>query len=238
MNKTQDIPFRFKESITETWQKISVLVQTDLSRGVLPHQQRIVIEAKQATECLQRLLEAYSLCMISDANANGLKTTLELTRSLAAKAWEGHHAQLCQVPDIGPANMSKLVDKHILTVSELADLTAVQIESFLAKNPPAAMKIADALKTFPRLALDGHIKRRQSHHGPDLIELDALAKVQFSYKNASGFPRWKNRVPMVTFFAESATGKLLHIWRGKLQENAHPLSFFIPRRRWNALRAI
>ncbi|EFX04375.1 dead deah box DNA helicase [Grosmannia clavigera kw1407] len=228
LNKTHDIPFKFKESITETWQKISVLIQAELSRGALPHQQRIAIEAKQASECLQRLLESYSLCKIANSDSRGLKVSLELTRSLSARAWEGHHTQLCQVPDIGPANMTKLVDKHIFTVSDFSDLTSVQIESFLSKNPTTALKISDALKCFPRLRLEGHILRHQSRSSDETPEPNAIAKVTFGHMNEMGIPRWKNKVPSVTFFAESGDGKLLHIWRGKLQEKTHPTSFLVP----------
>ncbi|KAL1904303.1 ATP-dependent DNA helicase MER3 [Sporothrix stenoceras] len=92
---------------------------------------------------------------------------------------------LCQVPDIGPANMKKLVDKNITTVLDLADLGPVNIERFLNKNPPAAMKIADALRTFPRLVVDGHVAKAQDEDGIQNAGtgVNAVARVKFGCMN-------------------------------------------------------
>lgn len=217
----------------ETWQKISVLIQVELARGVLPYQQRMAVEARQAIERMQRLLESYIVCMIADKNGHTTKAALDFSRSLLAKAWEGHPAQLCQVPDIGPANMKKLVDKQVTTVLELADLGAVNIERFLSKNPPAAMKLADSLRAFPRLILDGHVakaRKKPRGNGKDdpRTEVKAVARVKFGCANEDGLPRWRNKVPFVTFLATTEEGLLLHIWRGKLQEQEHEVSFAVP----------
>ncbi|CAK7235275.1 ATP-dependent DNA helicase MER3 [Sporothrix bragantina] len=223
LNKTHDIPFKFKDNIMETWQKISVLIQVELSRGVLPYQQRMAIEAKQAIERMQRLLESYIVCMIADNNGHSTKVAFEFSRSLLARAWEGHVAQLCQIPDIGPANMKKLADKQVTSVLDLAGLSAVDIERFLSKNPPAAMKIADSLKSFPRLFLDGQVAK-----APDEGSAKAVAKVTLGCLNEQGLPRWRNKIPSVTFMAMTKEGNLLHIWRGKLQGKEHQVSFPVP----------
>ncbi|EPE02414.1 dead deah box dna helicase [Ophiostoma piceae UAMH 11346] len=227
LNKAEadNIPFRFKESITETWQKISLLIQVELSRGTLPYQYgRFSFEARHAMEHMQRLLESYIVCTIADGNGHNTRIALELLRGMAARAWEGGHhpAQLCQVPDIGPVNMRKLVDKNITTVRQLAGLGPVTIERFLSKNPPAAMKIADTLKSFPMLAMEGQVSRCTSDR--------AVAQVTVGFANEGGVPRWRNRVPALTFLAETAEGALLHIWRGKLQANRqeHDVSFAVP----------
>ncbi|CAK7229006.1 ATP-dependent DNA helicase MER3 [Sporothrix curviconia] len=149
LNESEDIPFKLKGNIMETWQKISVLIQVELSRGVLPYQQGMALMAKQAIERMQRLLESYIVCMLADNNGHGAKVALEFSRSLMARAWEGHVAQLCQIPDIGPVNMKKLADRQVTNVLDLAGLSTMDIERFLSKNPPAAMKIADTLKSFP-----------------------------------------------------------------------------------------
>ena len=227
LNKAEadNIPFRFTDNITETWQKISLLIQVELSRGTLPYQHgRFSFEARHAMEHMQRLLESYIVCTISDGNGHNTRTALELLRSIAARAWEGdrHPAQLCQVPDIGPVNMRKLVDKNVTTVRQLAGLGPVAIERLLSKNPPAAMKIADSLKGFPMLAMQGQVSRCSSGR--------AVAQVTVGFANECGVPRWRNRVPALTFLAETAEGALVHIWRGKLQANRqeHDMSFAVP----------
>ncbi|CAK7231337.1 ATP-dependent DNA helicase MER3 [Sporothrix eucalyptigena] len=208
LNKSQDIPFKFKDNIMETWQKISVLIQVELSRGTLPYQHRMSIEAKQAIERMQRLLESYIACMIADSRP----------------------AQLCQVPDIGPVNMKKLVDKDITTVLALADLGTVSIERFLIKNPPAAMKIVDSLKSFPRLFLDGQVAKAALESNSQVTEekVKAIAKVKFGCTNEQGLSRWRNKVPSMTFLAMTKEGTLLHIWRGKLQCRERDASFPVP----------
>lgn len=216
-----------------TWQKISVLIQVELARGALPYQSRMAIEARQSMKCMQRLLESYIACAIADNNGHGTKIGLELSRSMTARAWEGHHAQLCQVPDIGPANMKKLVDKQIKTVLDLADLGIVNIERLLTKNPPAAMKIADVLRSFPRLMVDGDIaiaeRAESSSSSNDTnsspTEPKAVATITFGIANAGGVPRWRNKVPTATLLAVTAGGSLLHIWRGRLQDKQHKISF-------------
>ena len=216
----------------DTWQKISVLIQVELSRAVLPYQQRMAIEAKQAIERMQRLLESYIVCMIADSNGHGTKVALDFSRSLLARAWEGHVAQLCQIPDIGPVNMKKLADKHVTNVLDLAGLSAVDIERFLCKNPAAAMKIADSLKSFPRLFLDGQVEKVSSDVGKhgNGIEPKAIAKVTLRCMNEQGVPRWRNKVPSVTFLAMTEEGTLLHIWRGKLQDQERQITFPVPSR--------
>ncbi|KIH88793.1 dead deah box DNA helicase [Sporothrix brasiliensis 5110] len=233
LNKSQDIPFKFKDNIMETWQKISVLIQVELARGVLPYQQRMALEARQAIERMQRLLESYIVCMIADNNGHAAKIGLDFSRSLLAKAWEGFPAQLCQVPDIGPANMKKLVDKQVTTVLAFADLGTVTIERFLSKNPPAAMKIADSLRAFPRLTLDGHVAMapeglRENGSRDSETEAKAVARVKFGCMNEGGIPRWRHKVPSATFLALTEEGRLLHIWRGKLQEKKHEVTFTVP----------
>ncbi|CAK7264037.1 ATP-dependent DNA helicase MER3 [Sporothrix epigloea] len=230
LNKSQDIPFKFKENIVDTWQKISVLIQTELSRGTIPYQQRMAIEARQAIERIQRLLMCYIACAIADNNGHGTKVALEFSRSLSARAWEGHVAQLCQIPDIGPVNMRKLADKQVTNVLDLTGLSAVDIERLLSKNPPAAMKIADALKSFPRLFLDGRVEKVFSDERAESTEVQARAnaKVTLGCTNKQGLLRWQNKVPSVTFLAMTTEGTLLHIWRGKLEQQDLQVSFCVP----------
>lgn len=225
--EADNIPFRFKDNIAETWQKVSLLIQVELSRGTLPYQHgRFSFEARHAMEHMQRLLECYIICTIADRNGHNTRIALELLRSIGARAWEGDHhpAQLCQVPDIGPVNMRKLVDKKVTTVRQLAELGPVSIERFLSKNPPAAMKIAETMRSFPMLAMKGQVSRCSTGNRK------AVAQVTVAFANEGGPPRWRNRVPALTFLAETAEGDLLHIWRGKLQANRleHEMTFSVP----------
>lgn len=126
--------------------------------------------------------------------------------------------------------MKKLVDKNIVTALDLANLSPMDIERFLNKNPPAAMKIADTLRSFPRLTVDGHVAKAQ---GGDVVDhlgtgVNAVARVKFGCMNEGGVPRWRSRVPSVTFFAVTEEGTLLHIWRGKLQAQGNEVSFTVP----------
>lgn len=125
--------------------------------------------------------------------------------------------------------MKKLVDKNITTVRDLANLSPMDIERFLNKNPPAAMKIADTLRSFPRLTVDGHVAKAQGEDGNANTgtSVNAVARVKFGCMNEEGVPRWRSRVPSVTFLAVTEEGSLLHIWRGKLQAQEHEASFTV-----------
>ena len=188
------------------------------------------MEAKQAIERMQRLLESYIVCTIADNNGYGTKASLEFSRSLIARAWEGHMAQLCQIPDIGPVNMKKLADKRVTNVLDLAGLSSVDIERLLSKNPPAAMKIADALKSFPRLFLEGQVEKTRGEYCVEGtgVEPRANVRVTLGCTNIQGPPRWRNRVPSVTFLAMTKEGTLLHLWRGKLEHRERQISFCVP----------
>ncbi|KAL2259463.1 hypothetical protein VTK26DRAFT_6853 [Humicola hyalothermophila] len=158
INQSPLIMYPIKETVTQTWHKISLMIQTHLGCVQYPDsgeaakaRRQLQIEKKLIFERLHRLVRAVIDCKGHDRDAVGTKTALELARALAAESWEGRATQLTQVPSIGPVGMRKLASKNIRTVLELADKDYGEIERLMSRQPPYGKNLQTHLEKFPRL---------------------------------------------------------------------------------------
>jgi ATP-dependent DNA helicase HFM1/MER3 len=183
-----------------------------------------MVERKLVFERLNRLVRAVIDCKGYDRDSIGTKTALELARSLAAESWEGRATQLTQVPNIGPVGMRKLASKDIRTVLELADKEYDEIERLMSRQPPFGRTLQAHLDKFPRLQVEaavvGHRVQPRSEE-PVVIEVKATLR----YLNRKGLPNWLNRVPTLTFLAETNNGTLVYFWRGSMRKLENQAGF-------------
>ncbi|KAK3291195.1 uncharacterized protein B0H64DRAFT_44294 [Chaetomium fimeti] len=224
INQSPLIMYPVKETVTQTWHKVSIVIQAHLgcvqypdSGGAAKMKRQLMIERKLVFERLNRLVRAVIDCKGYDRDSAGTKTALELARALAAQSWEGRPTQLTQVPSIGPVGMRKLASKDIRTVLELADKDYDELERLMSRQPPFGRSLQTHLDSFPRLDVTavvvGHRVQPRSED-PVLIEVKATLR----YLNRKGPPNWSNRVPALTFLAETENGILVYFWRGSIRK--------------------
>ncbi|KAK4174792.1 putative ATP-dependent DNA helicase [Triangularia setosa] len=232
LNQSPLIVHPIKEAVTQTWHKISLMVQAHLGSAQYPDsadaakaRRQLMLERKIVFERLNRLVHAVIDCKVNDYDAVGMKNALELARALVAESWEGRVTQLTQVSSIGPVGMRKLASKGIRTVLELADMDSVDIERLMARQTPFGMTIKSSLDKFPRLSFDlvlvGH--KAQPRSTDAAVEVEVRANLR--YLNRLGPPYWKKKTPNINFLAETTSGTLSFFWRGnirKLEANKEP----------------
>ncbi|KAK3361437.1 hypothetical protein B0T24DRAFT_585089 [Lasiosphaeria ovina] len=224
INQSPLIMYPIRDAIGQTSHKISLMVQAHLGSVQYPDSKetnklkhQLMVERKAVFERLQRLVRAVADCKGHDRDAVGTKNALELTRALAAGSWEDRATQLTQIPNIGPAGMRKLAGKNIRTVLELADKDYGEIERLMSRQPPFGRKIQEVLEMFPRLDFDmttiNH-KAPSRNGGPVILNVG----VKLRCLNRKGLPRWRDRLPGLTFLAETSDGTLAWFWRGGMKK--------------------
>lgn len=228
LNKDNFIHYPFKETVTSTPHKISLMIQVVLGGVELPNtkefnviKRQFAVETSQIFDRMNRLVRAFIECKAYDCDAIGTRIGLELARAMTSRSWEGKPSQLLQVAGIGPVMMRKLVSAEIRTVLDLAGKDAAHIERILSRNPPFGKKIVDALAMFPRLILDARITGHHPWKTPDTKNPTVHVEATMGFANTKGVPKWpenKNPGPFVTFVAETSGGNLAHFWRGALKK--------------------
>lgn len=166
VNTNNCILFPVKESLTETWQKISLMIQLYVGGGDYPDgkeqklRRQMEIERVQVCERMRRLLRCLVECKGYDKDAVSTRAALDLHRAMQAGSWENKPTQLRQISGIGPVTARKLIASNITRVAQLAAMDYVDIERIVGKRPPYGKTLSDSLRGFPRLTLDVSIEGR------------------------------------------------------------------------------
>lgn len=232
LNKSPFIAYPVKETVNTTAHKASLLLQAalgcvDVSDVPEAVRRQINMDTGLLFERMHRLVRAVVECKASDLDGVTCRVALDLARSMAARTWEGKPMQLTQVPQIGPVFMRKFVASGITTVHDLVETGASNIERILSRNPPFGKKMADEIAHFPRLTLEARIAIETpwtfNQGKQPVARIDAVV----GFSNTVGKPKWRGKIPSVTFMAETTEGVLAHWWRGslkKFKEDEHKLS--------------
>lgn len=233
LNKSPFIAYPIKETVNTTAHKASLLVQAalgcaDMSNVPEGVRRQINMDTGLLFERMHRLVRAVVECKASDLDGVTCRVALDLARSMTARTWEGKPMQLTQVPHIGPVFMRKFVASGITTVHGLVETGASNIERILSRFPPFGKKMADELAHFPRLTLEARIAietpRTFNPGKQPVARIDAI----IGFSNTVGKPKWRGKIPSVTFMAETTKGVLAHWWRGSLkkfkEEDEHKFS--------------
>ncbi|KAK6956701.1 hypothetical protein Daesc_001980 [Daldinia eschscholtzii] len=225
LNKSPFILHPIKETLTQTWHKIFVIIQVHLRGVELPNEkgigllkQRIAMDKAAIFDRMNRLVRCFVDCRAFDSDGWGTKIGLELARALAANSWDNKPSQLSQIPGSGPVMVRKWVSHGVNTVLGLADRDFGEIERISSRNPPYGMRLLKTLENFPRLAMEAHLITGTSHSSQLEYNLTVAVKVNLRYCNAKGVPKWNDRIPAVTFMALTTDGTLAYLWRGNLNK--------------------
>ncbi|KAK1244801.1 LOW QUALITY PROTEIN: hypothetical protein MKX08_004430 [Trichoderma sp. CBMAI-0020] len=141
INDHTGIPYPIPGNVTEPWQKVSLLVQIDLSRSGWPNKisanarKELLRESRQIYSVLDSVLRCLADILGEREDGRGVTVTLDVLRSVKGKVWEGTDMELLQVDGIGAAKRKRLVDAGVKTIKQLAGLEFYHIERLLRIHP-------------------------------------------------------------------------------------------------------
>lgn len=232
LNKNPFIAYPIKETVNTMAHKASLLLQValgcvDLSDVPDVVRRQITLDTSLLFERMHRLVRAVIECKASDLDGVTCRVALDLARSMAARAWEGKSMQLTQVAQLGPVFMRKFVASGITTVRDLVEAGASNIERIVSRNPPFGKKMADELAHFPRLTLEARVATENPRGFKPGMQPMIRVDAALGFSNTFGTPKWRGKIPSVTFMAETTEGFLAHFWRGSMkkfkEEDKHKL---------------
>ncbi|KAI0887763.1 P-loop containing nucleoside triphosphate hydrolase protein [Annulohypoxylon maeteangense] len=223
LNKSPFILYPIKETLTQTWHKVFLMVQVHLGGVELPSdkgfghlRQRVATEKNAIFDRLNRLVRCFVDCRVFDKDGLSTKAGLELIRGIVANSWEDKPSQLSQIPGFGPVMVRKWVSHGVYTVLELADRDFSEIERISSKNPPYGINLLKTLEKFPRLDMKTRLISPTIRLSQPEESVSVTLEVNLRYCNAGGVPTWNNRIPAVTFVVLTTNGDLAYFWRGNL----------------------
>ncbi|KAI0016788.1 hypothetical protein F4780DRAFT_797401 [Xylariomycetidae sp. FL0641] len=225
LNKSPYILFPIRETLTQPWHKISMIIQIYLGGVEVPsgkdtHFSKMDL-AKEKTivfDRLNRLVRCIVDCKAYDGDGFGVQAALELARSIAAHAWENKPSQLSQIPGFGPVTVRKWTSRGIRTVLGVAELSTIDIERIAVRNPPYGNTVLKHIEDFPRLTLRADIVQSKAQNVDTDDAVSVTLRVKLGHCNNSNPPTWRNKVPSVTLMAITTDGRLEYFWRGSIRK--------------------
>ncbi|KAI0875769.1 hypothetical protein GGS24DRAFT_515020 [Hypoxylon argillaceum] len=225
LNKSPLILHPIRETLTLTWHKIFMMVQIYLGGVDLPAdkdsnfiRQDLMREKRKIFDRLKRLVRCVIDCKAFEGDGLGTKAALELSRSIAAHAWENKPAQLSQIPGFGPVAVRKWIGCGIHTVLDVADKGVLDIERIASRNPPYGRNVQKILEDFPRLTLKADLVESRAPNFESDDPISVTVKVCLGHRNTKAVPLWKDRIPALTFIALTSDGTLAYFWRGSMKK--------------------
>lgn len=156
LNGKNDIRFPFKTGLSTTAHKVSLIIQAALGKiSHIADQQnyrvQYNIDQSLVFQHVHRLIRCIVDCQNIDRDAVGIRNSLMLSRSLAARVWDDSPMILQQIEQIGPVAVRKLVDAGITSMDEFSSTDPGRLELVLNKAPPFGMKMHRQAQAFPKL---------------------------------------------------------------------------------------
>ena len=106
-------------------------------------QQTIFYHANRIVRCMVD-------CQVAFADAVAVRNSLELERSLIARAWDDSPMQLTQLEGVGPVAVRKLANANISSLEDLEAADPFKIDMILSRNPPFGSNLLTKLKELPK----------------------------------------------------------------------------------------
>ncbi|RYC63788.1 Nucleoside-triphosphate phosphatase [Xylaria longipes] len=225
LNKSPLVLHPIRETLTLTWHKIFMIVQICLGNVDLPTdkdtdfvRQDMLREKRMVFDRMKRLVRCVIDCKAFEGDGLGTKAALNLSRSIAAQAWENKPAQLFQIPGFGPVAVRKWISHGVHTVLDVADKGILDIERIASRNPPYGRNVQKTLENFPRLTLKADIVESKAPSFGSDDPVSVTIKARLGHRNTKAVPCWKERIPVLTFIALNSDGSLAYFWRGNMKK--------------------
>ncbi|RYP62479.1 hypothetical protein DL771_009723 [Monosporascus sp. 5C6A] len=196
LNQSPFILHPIRETLTQTWHKVSLMVQVYLGGVELPNdkefghlKRQIGCEKTAIFDRLNRLVRCVVDCKAYDGDGVGTRVGLELARAIAANSWE-----------------------------DVADKDFLEIERIASRNPPYGKNLLKTLDSFPRLTLRVEMTALPGWPSGSQNSTTVMVKASIGHCNTKRAPSWNGKVPAVTFMAEVSDGSLAYFWRGNIKK--------------------
>lgn len=157
INDHNPIPYPVRETVSQPWHKVFLLVQVDLqktgwpSKLSAPARKELLQESGRIYNVLERVLRCLVDILGHRLDGRGVTVGLDVLRSVKSRVWEGSDKELLQVEGIGAVKMKKLTDAGISNIRQLSTLEFYHIERLLSRNPPFGQEMLHRLAGFPVL---------------------------------------------------------------------------------------
>jgi ATP-dependent DNA helicase HFM1/MER3 len=158
LNEMPDIRFPSKLDLSTAAQKVSLVIQATL--GDIRHlteksDHRTQYNSDQFLifQHVHRLIRCIVDCQNYGGDAIGIRNSLMLSRSLAARVWDDSPMVLRQIEQIGPVAIRRLVSAKITTMDEFANTDPGRLELLLNKAPPFGWNLRSRIQTFPKMRI-------------------------------------------------------------------------------------
>lgn len=168
VNDHTAIPYTIKETITQPWHKVFLLVQVDLLRTCWPNKisaaarKELYHDLGRILALLDRILRCTIDIIGLRRDGSGINTALDVLRSVRSRTWEGDGRELLLIDGIGVAKLEKLTKAGVRTIREIQQLDFFHIERLLSRNPPFGHQLLQQLAGFPRLSCQFDVIERVS----------------------------------------------------------------------------
>ncbi|KAK2865060.1 hypothetical protein FQN49_003950 [Arthroderma sp. PD_2] len=157
INKGSGVKFPIKTDINLSAHKITLLIQSELGAVEMPsneqyqkHRLSFQQDKRMVFVHINRIIRCIIDCQLARGDSVGARHALDLSRSLAAKAWDDSALQLKQIDQIGVVAVRKLANAGITNIEALEAAEPMRIETLLSRNPPFGMKLLARVAEFPK----------------------------------------------------------------------------------------
>ncbi|KAI4723607.1 P-loop containing nucleoside triphosphate hydrolase protein [Aureobasidium sp. EXF-10727] len=229
LNGMNHIRFPIKIDLSTAAHKVSLIIQAVLG-GVghvadqVNHRVQYSIDQSLIFQHVHRLIRCIVDCQNIDKDAVGIRNSLVLSRSLAARVWDDSPMVLRQIEQIGPVAVRKLVDARITTMDELSDTDPGRLELVLNKASPFGMTMHRRVQTFPKLRVGLQLVGQPVTKSREHVAVKL--KIDIGFLNEKTPVHYRNKPVFVIILLGTSDGKRIKFFRlsaAKLQ-NINPIT--------------
>ncbi|KAH0342210.1 P-loop containing nucleoside triphosphate hydrolase protein, partial [Aureobasidium melanogenum] len=229
LNGKNDIRFPFKIDLSAAAHKVSLIIQAVLGRvdhiAEQPNQRvQYSIDQSLIFQHVHRLIRCIVDCQNIDKDAVGIRNSLMLSRSLAARVWDDSPMVLQQIEQVGPVAVRKLVDAKITTMDEFSSTDPGRLELVLHKAPPFGMKMHRQVQMFPKLRVSLQMSGQPLTKAHEHVAVKL--KIDVGFLNDKTPIHYRNKPVFVIVLLGTSDGHRIEFFRisaSKLQ-NINPIT--------------
>ena len=238
LNSANDIRFPFKIDLSAAAHKVSLIIQAVLG-GVnhiadqVTHRVQYNIDQRLIFPHVHRLVRCMVDCQNIAKDAVGIRNSLMLSRSLAARVWDDSPMVLQQIEQIGPVAVRKLMNANITSIDELSSTDPGRLELVLGKASPYGMTMHRRAQEFPKLRVNLQMigqpvsRRCRIFLTSRLIERQTIkpqehvavkVKIDFGFLNDKTPVSYRNKPVVVIVLLGTSDGHRLNFFRLRYAE--------------------
>ncbi|KAI5268938.1 P-loop containing nucleoside triphosphate hydrolase protein [Aureobasidium subglaciale] len=216
LNDMPEIRFPIKVDLSAAAHKVSLVIQSVL--GGLSHvtdqpNHRVQHSIDQGLifQHVHRLIRCIVDCENCGKDSIGIRNSLMLSRSLAARVWDDSPMVLQQIEQIGPVALRKLVSARITTMDEFTNTDPGRLELVLNKAPPFGMTLHCRAQTFPKLRVGLQVTGQPIVKTQEHVVVKL--KIDFGFLNKKTPTQYRNKPVFVIVLLGTSDGEMMSFLR-------------------------